>query len=167
MTPDDRVLTTLTDPLGHMSTWYVYDAASNMTDTTDRNGRRTTYSYDIATTAQSGETWVSASPAEIVTYTYDADSRLTNVADANATLTYTYDGGSNVLTARTSGPGTGQPAVTITYAYDTLGHLIDIGDSLSTQNFTTYVWRCRIPRRHPQHDGQRRSGSTTIGTYTL
>ena len=38
-------MTTMTDPLGHAAT-YVYNYDDQLTDTTDRDGRRVTYSYD-------------------------------------------------------------------------------------------------------------------------
>ena len=56
-----------------------------LTDTTDADGRRTTYSYD-ADGDQTGETWVGTSPAEKITYTYDADNEMTGAADSYATL---------------------------------------------------------------------------------
>ena len=83
---------------------YVYDNDGELTDTTDADGRRTTYSYD-ADGDQTGETWVGASPSEMITYTYDADNELTGAADAYATLTFTYDSGGNQITSATSGPG--------------------------------------------------------------
>ena len=48
---------------------YVYDNDRELTDTTDADSRRTTYSYD-ADGDQTGETWVGASPSEKITYTY-------------------------------------------------------------------------------------------------
>src|SRR5580658_8989973 len=42
-----------------------------LTDTTDADGRRTTYSYDSGGN-QTGETWVGSSPAERITYTYSS-----------------------------------------------------------------------------------------------
>ena len=95
----------------------VYDADGELTDTTDADGRRTTYSYN-ADGDQTGETWVGASPSETITYTYDSDNELTGAADRYATLTFTYDSGGNQLTAATSGPGTGQPSVTLTSSYN-------------------------------------------------
>ena len=53
------------------SATYSYDAADQLTSKTNRDGRQTTYSYDSGG-RQTGETWVSASPAETITYTYDA-----------------------------------------------------------------------------------------------
>ncbi len=101
-------MTTVTQPNGSTVT-SVYDADSELTDTTDADGRRTTYSYN-ADGDQTGETWVGASPSEKITYTYDADNELTGAADSYATLTFTYDSGGYQLTAATSGPGTGQPS---------------------------------------------------------
>ena len=60
---------------------YVYDNDGELTDTTDDDGRRTTYSYN-ADGDQTGETWVGASPSEKITYTYDADNEMTGAADS-------------------------------------------------------------------------------------
>ncbi len=68
-----------------------------MTDTTDADGRRTTYSYD-ADGDQTGETWVGALPAEKITYTYDADNEMTGAADSYATLTFTYNNDGELAT---------------------------------------------------------------------
>ena len=104
---------------------------------------RTAAARPIRTTAdgnQTGETWVGASPAEKVTYTYDADNELTGAADAYATLTFAYDNDGRLSTDATSGPGTGQPAVTLTYGYDQLGDETSVTDSLSSQGITTYTY---------------------------
>jgi YD repeat-containing protein len=57
-------VTTEVTPIG--TTTSVYDADGELTDTTDRDGRRVTYSYDSGG-RQSGETWVGASPSKTVT----------------------------------------------------------------------------------------------------
>jgi len=134
---DDR-MTTLTQPNGYTVT-NVYDADKELIDTTDADGRRTTYSYD-ADGDQTGQTWVGASPSEIVTYTYDADHELTRVADSYATLTFTYDSGGNQITAATSGPGAGQPSVTLTSSYDPQHSLTSLSDNLSSAGITTYTY---------------------------
>jgi hypothetical protein len=46
------------------------------------------YSYD-ADGDRTGETWVGASPSELITYTFDADNELTGAKGAFATLTFT------------------------------------------------------------------------------
>ena len=108
----------------------MYDNDGELTDTTDADGRRTTYSYD-ADGDQTGETWVGASPSEKITYTYDADNELTGATDAYATLTFTYDSGGNELTSATSGPGTGQPTVTLTSTYNAQHSLTSVTDNVS------------------------------------
>jgi len=128
----------LTDPLNHSAT-YAYDNADQLTDTTDRNGRRTTFSYDNAG-RQTGETWVGASPSEVITYTYDNAGELTKAADGFATLTYVYDNAGRMTTAVTSGPGTGQPTVTLTYAYNQASERTSLTDSLSSQGVTSYTY---------------------------
>ena len=62
--------------------------ANELTDTTDRAGRRTTYAYN-SDGSRTGETWVGASPSERITYTYDFDQEMTGAADSIATLTIT------------------------------------------------------------------------------
>ena len=119
---------------------YVYDNDGELTDTTDADGRRTTYSYD-ADGDQTGETWVGASPSEMITYTYDADNELTGAADAYATLTFTYDSGGNEITSATSGPGTGQPSVTLTSGYNAQHSLTSVSDNISGNvGLTTYQY---------------------------
>ena len=119
---------------------------ASLTDTTDADGRRTTYSYD-ADGDQTGETWVGASPSEKVTYTYDADNELTGAADSYATLTFTYDNDGWLLTDVTSGPGSGQPSVTLTYGYDQLGDETSVTDSMSSRgDHDLHV------RQRPTHD---------------
>jgi RHS repeat-associated protein len=128
-------MTTVTDPQGNSAT-YVYNADDQLTDTTDYDGRRVTYSYDSGG-QQTGETWVGASPSEIITYTYDADNELTGAKDTFATLTFTYDSGGNQITAATSGPGAGQPSVTLTSGYDPNHDLTSLADNLSSAGLTT------------------------------
>ena len=90
---------------------------------------------------QTGETWVGASPAEKITYTYDADNELTGATDAYATLTFTYDSGGNELTSATSGPGTGQPSVTLTSTYNPQNNLASVTDNVSGNvGITTYLY---------------------------
>ncbi len=131
---DDRVVT-LTQPNGFTVT-SVYDSGGELTDTTDADGRRTTFSYNNDGD-QTGETWVSASPAEKITYMYDADNELTGAADSFATLTITYDSGGNEITAATSGPGTGQPTVTLTSGYNAQHSLTSVADNLTSVGLTT------------------------------
>jgi YD repeat-containing protein len=129
-------LATLTQPNGHTVT-YVYNKDNELTDTTDENGRRTTFSYD-PNGNQTGETWVGASPSELITYTFDKANQLTGAVDSFATLTFSYDNDGRLQTDATSGPGTGQPAVTLTYGYDQVGDETSVTDSLSSQGLTTY-----------------------------
>src|SRR5262249_62298109 len=89
------------------------DADDKLTDTTDQNGRRTTYSYDNAG-RNTGEGWLNGSTYR-ATYTYDFAGQMTVAADPYATVTIAYDNGGRVGTIVTSGPGTGQPTGTPTY----------------------------------------------------
>jgi RHS repeat-associated protein len=161
---DDRV-TTETLPNSATVT-YVYDNDGELTDTTDAQGRRTTYSYD-ADGDKTGETWVSASPAEKITYTYDADNELTGATDAYATLTFTYDSGGNELTTATSGPGTGQPTVTLTSTYDPQHSLTSVTDNVSGNvGINTYQYDVgeRLVTITTSHNGT--AGPQIVTSYT-
>jgi hypothetical protein len=57
-----------------------------MTQTTDRDGRVTSDTYD-RWNRQITETWVGASPAYSASWTYDAAGQLTVASDSNGTYT--------------------------------------------------------------------------------
>ena len=127
------------------TTYFVYDADRELIDTTDADGRRTTYAYDQLG-RETGETWLSSgTPIYQATFTYDADGEMTGADNPNATVTFTYDNGGNLETEATSGPGSGQPSVTLTYSYNPSGDVTSVTDSLSGsgalgQGITTYVY---------------------------
>ncbi len=130
-------VTTMTDPRGNSST-YTYDAEGQLSETTDRNSRRVSYAYDLRG-RQTGETWVSASPAETITSNYNAAGELTSQTDSFALLTFTYDGLSRVLTASTSSAA-GQPSVTLTATYDKWGNQVSRADNLASVGLSTYSY---------------------------
>ena len=142
---------------------YVYDNDGELTDTTDEDGRRTTYSYN-ADGDQTGETWVGASPSEKITYTYDADNEMTGAADSFATLTFTYNADGELADRRDLGPGSGQPTVTLTYSYDQLGDETSVTDSLSSQGITTYTFNA-AQQMTDDHDVLRRHGGPAGRRY--
>ena len=109
-----------------------YDADGEVIETTDADGRETTYSYDQMGD-QTGETWLNGDDEAIyiATFTYDADGEMTGADNPNATETFTYDNAGDLATEATSGPGTGQPTLTLTYSYDPSGDITSISDSLS------------------------------------
>ena len=55
-----------------------YDADSEVTGTTDANGRQITHSYDLLG-RNTGESWLTSSRGilSMITYTYDKDGELT------------------------------------------------------------------------------------------
>jgi RHS repeat-associated protein len=115
--------------VGTATETFVYDKDDELTDQTNFDGRRTTFSYDSGG-RKIGETWVGASPSEKITYTYDKDNELTGVTDAFATLTFSYDSGGRQTAAITSSPG-GQPLVTLSYGYNPDNNRTSLIDSLS------------------------------------
>ncbi|MFG0262264.1 MAG: hypothetical protein ACF788_07725 [Novipirellula sp. JB048] len=95
---------TLSDPVGNTTTWTYdkldrvltatnelsdtrtnqYDAAGNLTQVTDRNGRVTTYEYDHLH-RRTAENWLDGmTTLRTLTYSYDAASQLVSASDPAA-----------------------------------------------------------------------------------
>ncbi|TWT29628.1 RHS repeat domain-containing protein [Blastopirellula retiformator] len=71
--------------------YYEYDAAGNLTEYTDRNGRVTQYAYDNLQ-RRTTETWLDGvTTVNTISYGYDAASQLVSVTDASAAYDFTYD----------------------------------------------------------------------------
>ncbi len=104
-------LLSLTDPVFNTTTWtydrlnrvtkernalnkdrlWEYDAASNVTEYTDRNGRVTEYDYDNLH-RRTTETWLDGmSVVNTLEYEYDAASQLLNASDDFSEYDYAYD----------------------------------------------------------------------------
>jgi RHS repeat-associated protein len=131
-------VTTETDPRGKITT-YAYDVAGNLTQKTDRDNRVTQYGYD-ADNRPTTETWVSSSPANTVTMTYDIAGRETAVQDANSHYTLGYDNANRLTSVDNSGT-TGDPHVILTYTYDNAGNRTSLDDSLG--GLTSYTYDVR------------------------
>ncbi len=142
---------TLTDPTNNTTTWvydamgrptseknalnksrvFVYDAASQLTKLTDRNNRVTEYTYDNLGRA-TAEIWKSGSSTiRTMSYTYDAGSNLLTAGDASAAFVHTYDNLDRLLTTETD-YGTGVDKFKVTNAYDASSQRTSA--SLATKN---------------------------------
>ncbi|CDG81421.1 RHS repeat-associated core domain-containing protein [Janthinobacterium agaricidamnosum] len=154
------------------TTWsYLYDAAGNLSQTTDPLGRATNLSYDalsrLKQTLQPAPITGATRPA--TTYTYDGLDQISSVTDPRSLVTnYTVDGYSN-QTALAS-PDTGLSAQnydlagnltsntdargkTTTYAYDVLNRVISI--SYASGTATTF-----------EYDGGASGAPNAIGRLT-
>jgi YD repeat-containing protein len=134
--PEEGNLSTITDPLGHTTTFtydpagsvaqviapmanetrYVYDSSERVTMVTDPLGATTSYGYDtqgrMITSVDAG--------GDTTTNSYDSGGRLVgqSVAPSGDTTTYTYDPGGNLIEVSDS------PGGTTTYMYDAKDRLI-------------------------------------------
>src|SRR5207302_6880409 len=77
-----------TDALNHSST-FAYDAASRLTGSTDRNGRRDAYVYDNANRLTT-LTWYNSGGTAVNTFTYGYDPNSNELTAANAAGAYTF-----------------------------------------------------------------------------
>jgi len=131
-------VTTETDPRGKVTT-NAYDLVGNRTQKTDRDGRVTQYGYD-ADNRRTTETWVSASPSETVTMTYDAAGRETGIQDAFSQYAYTYDNANRLTSVDNAGTPT-DPHVILSDTYDNAGNRTGLTDSFG--GLTSYTYDVR------------------------
>jgi RHS repeat-associated protein len=132
----DRV-TSVTNPLGKVES-YAYDGKDNLTQLTQRNGNITTFTYDALgrrTKAEHGRTLQGSTltaPDATVDYTFDAGSRLTQLADTQGgTVMRSFDGLDRLIQESTA-------KGTVTYAYDAANRRL--GMTAGSQAATSYTY---------------------------
>ena len=131
-------LATMTDPL--LKKWtYAYDTRGRLMTITYPDATTCSVSYDAASHVtgrqfSSGPNLVStfddlgrAATADGLIFSYDAESRLTNVQENGQNFSATYDDGGRLKTV-----GYLSGAVTVTYQYDTRNRLTQVTDSVTT-----------------------------------
>jgi YD repeat-containing protein len=124
-TPD----TTITDPLGHMTS-YTCDANGNLLTTTDATGATTTNTYDADNELTSTTDPVGR---KTTTYSYDADGQLTAVHMPDGTTSQATYGADGEITAAID-PAGGRRAFT----YDALGRTATVTDQLGRKMTFAY-----------------------------
>ena len=128
LSPERGELSTITDPLGHTTT-FSYDAAGSVAQVSDPMGNTTRYVYDASERA----TTVTDPLGHTTSYGYDAEGRMIASVDAGGnTTTNTYDSAGQFV--EQSGP----PGATTTYTYDSSGRLTEVSDSHG--DTTTYTY---------------------------
>jgi YD repeat-containing protein len=131
--PEHGVLSTLTDPSGHTTT-FTYDPAGSVAQVIAPMSSTTSYTYDSDQRA----TQVTDPLGGVTTNAYDSEGRMMTSTDAaGVTTTNTYDSSTGRLTAQTETQG-GMTIDTITYMYDPSGQLMEVSDSHG--NVTTYTY---------------------------
>lgn len=139
---------------GNMSTAISYDANGNVASSTDFNGNKTIYSYDLARNLETSHTEAFGTPlARTVSTTWSPFFRLPLViAEPLRITTYTYDTKGNVLTktvqptADASGAqgfnavAAGTPRVE-TYTYNSIGQVLTVdGPRTDVVDITKYTY---------------------------
>ena len=120
-----------------------YTPTGKRATTTYANGTTTTNTYDADELyrLRTRETTGPSGALQHLTYTYDANGNVTNIADASNTVTaktttYVYDDLNRLLSATVSGSANNDDS-TQTYTYDALGNLLtrsDVGTYLYEGN---------------------------------
>jgi RHS repeat-associated protein len=137
-------LATVTNALGHVTTYNSYDGNGRLLQVTDPNGLVTSYTYDLRGRVTSITETPPAGSARVTSYTYDSVGQLLTATAANGTvLTYAYDTAHNLISV------TDNSGNRIEYGYDLAGNRTseDIKDPSSTLKKTldyTYDVRNRI-----------------------
>jgi RHS repeat-associated protein len=113
-------LHTVTNALGHVTSYDSYDANGRVTQVTDPNNVVTTYTYDLRGRPLTVTETPPSGPARVTTYTYDDTGQLESVEAQNGTvLTYGYDS-AHYLRSVTDNLGN-----KIEYGYDLNGNRTD------------------------------------------
>jgi len=145
-------LKTVTDALGHATTYLSYDGGGRPTSIQDSNGVVTTLTYKprgwLASFSAGGATTVftytpfgavetATDPDGVVlTYTYDDAHRLTKITDsAGNSIQYTLDVAGNRTAENTYAAGSTTPLRSLTRHFNTLGRLISVVDGLNRTTF--------------------------------
>ncbi|MBA6411800.1 VCBS repeat-containing protein [Parahaliea sp. F7430] len=159
---------------------YSYDLNDRLINTTNPDGTKIDYAYDLAGNRTMLRTTLPGSAPRSTLYTYDALNRLASVEDPDGRISsYTYDAIGNL--ASISYPN----GVVSTFTYDSMSRLIELehknhGQVLASYNYTLNAVGDRIKVVHADnsyvdytYDSQRRLTSETyssaagIKTYAL
>jgi len=128
--PEHGVLSTVTDPSGHITT-FTYDPGGSVAQVIAPMSSTTSYAYD----SDERMTQVTDPLGAVTTNTYDSSGRMMTSTDAaGVTTTNTYDTSTGRLTEQTETQG-GMTIDTITYMYDSSGRVseVDNGDGVTTK----------------------------------
>jgi RHS repeat-associated protein len=145
-------LQSVTDALGHTTTYLSYDGAGRVLSQQDANGVTTTFTYyprgwlktltiGGATTSYTytayGKVATVTDPDNVTTtYGYDNAHRLTSITDAQGnSIQYTLDASGNRTAENTYAAGSTTASRTVTRQYNALGQLIKVTDGLGNVTF--------------------------------
>ncbi len=127
--PEHGVLSTLTDPLGH-ATSFTYDPAGSVVQVIAPMASTTSYTYDPSERV----TTVTDPLGGTTSYGYDSQNRMTTSVDVGGdTTTNSYDS-----SGRLAGQSVAPSGDTTTYTYDPGGNLIEVSDNHG--DTTTYMY---------------------------
>lgn len=143
-------LASITNALGHVTTFDRYDDLGQLLRSTDANGVTTTFVYDgrqhlVSSTSQVGGTSLQTTSYEydktgqlvsailpsgvVMNYTYDDAHRLTEVRDSSGnSISYSLDNAGNIVSEVHKDPA-GQAAKSVAYVYDALNRLQQLQQS--------------------------------------
>lgn len=111
---------TVSNALGHVTTYNSYNASGRVMSMTGPNGLQTSFTYDTRGNALTVTRTPSVGVPEVTTMTYDGvDQLLTVISPIGVTLTYAYDA-AHYLASVSDNLGN-----KIEYDYDAMGNLID------------------------------------------
>ncbi len=129
-----------------------YDVSSNLTEATDRNGRKITYQYDLLDQPLR-EKWGETTTTRTIENRYDLGSQVNSIVDSATTksLAYTYDFAGRILSEQQSAG----PTITMNYSYRADGSL----DSL-------YPTSTSLPTTDPLFASGLKYSYDTVGRQT-
>lgn len=129
-------LQSTTNAAGHVTYFNAYDANGRLLESTDPNGLKTFYTYDLRGRVTSVTRSAPLGGTQTSLYTYDrAGNLIRSVASDGVTLTYTYDA-ANYLRTVTDNAGN-----LVSYRYDQKGNRIQDAMSDSDGTLAKYIER--------------------------
>ena len=127
--PEHGVLSTLTDPLGH-ATSFTYDPAGSVVQVDRPDGEH----HELHYNSSERVTMVTDPLGGTTSYGYDSQDRMTTSVDVGGdTTTNSYDS-----SGRLAGQSVAPSGDTTTYTYDPGGNLIEVSDNHG--DTTTYMY---------------------------
>jgi RHS repeat-associated protein len=132
-------LTHENSPLGDR--YYQYDLVNNRTQTTDRNGRKTDYTYDNLNRIKS-EQWLG--DGQTFTYSYDENGNRIAASDGHINYVYGYD--RTDLLERVDRTSGSNPLVSFKYTYDEVGNLTKTEELIANAPTATTLYEYDDPR---------------------
>ena len=131
---------------------FAYDGSGNRIEAVDRNGRKRTFQYDGLNRRTHEHWWEDGKIIRTFEYTFNELGLMTSASDPASHLAFEFDALNRMeQTSQSRVPGL--PDFTLTYAYDGMTNVLSVTDNWGVQVASEYDPRNRLSRRVWQGGG--------------